>query len=103
MLKTVEDIFFSALYIFLKPGILFNARSHKSRSLRPKMFETTAPVMRIIRITKTIPEPGIVVSRLRSDSGRSLFGTRLSTTSKKNLIRSTLSASGIQNKSPDIK
>ena len=103
MFKTVEEIFFSALYIFLKPGILFNARSHKSSSLRPKIFVTRAPVMRITRITKTIPEPGIVVSRLRRDSGRSLAGTRLFTISKKNLIRSTLRASGIQNKSPDIK
>jgi len=67
------------------------------------MFVTNAPVTRITRRTKTIPEPGIVVSRLRSDSGRSLAGTRLLTTSKKNLIRSTLRASGIQNKSPDIK
>jgi len=40
---------------------------------------------------------------LSRDSGRSLAGTRLFTISKKNLIRSTLRASGIQNKSPDIK
>jgi hypothetical protein len=60
-------------------------------------------VIRIIRTTRTIPEPGIFVSRLRSDSGRNLAGTILLTTSKKNLITSTLKASGIQNRSPDIK
>ena len=50
-----------------------------------------------------IPEPGIFVSKFKSDSGRSWGGTRLFTTSKKNLITSTLKAKGIQKRSPDIK
>ena len=50
-----------------------------------------------------MPEPGIEVSKLRRASGKNLAGTRLLTTSKKNLITKTVNASGIQNKSPDIR
>jgi hypothetical protein len=64
---------------------------------------TKAPVIRRIRTTKTKPEPGIEVSKLRRASGKNLAGTRLLTTSKKNLITKTVNASGIQNKSPDIR
>jgi hypothetical protein len=99
----VEDIFFKALYIFLKPGILLSALSHRSTSFLPKILVTSAPVIKIIKITRIIPEPGIDVSRFSRDSGRSLFGTILLTTSKKNLITRTLRASGIQKRSPDIK
>ena len=67
------------------------------------MFVTKAPVIKRIRITKTKPDPGIEVSKLRRASGRNLAGTRLFTTSKKNLITITVKANGIQNKSPDIK
>ena len=99
----MEDIFLRALYIFLKPGILLSALSQRSTSFLPKILVTNAPVIKIIKITRIIPEPGIVVSRLSKDSGRSLFGPKLLTTSKKNLITSTLRASGIQKRSPDIK
>ena len=64
---------------------------------------TNTPVNRSINITKMKPEPGIDVSRLRSDSGRNLAGIRLFTSSKKNLITMIVKASGIQNKSPEIR
>ena len=67
------------------------------------IFVTNAPVIRIMKITRIIPDPGIVVSKLSSDSGSNLVGTKLLTTSKKNLITSTLKANGIQKRSPDIK
>ena len=67
------------------------------------MLVTNAPVIKIIKITRIIPEPGIVVSKFKRDSGRSLGGTKLLTTSKKNLITSTVKANGIQKRSPDIK
>ena len=89
--------------MFLKPGILLRALSHNSYSLRPKIFVTKTPVTRITNITRSIPEPGIEVSIFSKASGRSLAGTRLFTTSKKNLITRTLKAKGIQNKSPDMK
>ncbi len=89
--------------MFLKPGILLRALSHKSTSFRPIIFVIKAPVIRRIRTTKTKPEYGIEVSKLRRASGRSVTGTRLLITSKKNLITKTVNASGIQNKSPDIR
>jgi len=54
-------------------------------------------------MTSSIPDPGIEVSRFNKASGRNLAGTKLLTTSKKNLITRTLKAKGIQNKSPDMK
>ena len=89
--------------MFLKPGILLRALSHNANNLRPKIFVTKTPVIRITNITISIPEPGIEVSILSMASGRNLAGTRLFTTSKKNLITRTLKAKGIQNKSPDMK
>ena len=68
-----------------------------------KYLFTKTPVVRITNITINIPEPGIVVSIFSMASGRNLAGTRLFTTSKKNLITRTLKAKGIQNKSPDMK
>jgi hypothetical protein len=53
--------------------------------------------------TKIIPEPGIVVSKLNRASGRYFCGTRLLTSSKKNLITMTLKARGIQKRRPEIK
>jgi hypothetical protein len=53
--------------------------------------------------TKIIPEPGIVVSKLNRASGRYFCGTRLSISSKKNLITMTLKARGIQKRRPEIK
>ena len=82
---------------------MLRALSHKSKSFRPKIFVSNAPVIRRIRITKTKPEPGIEVFKLRRVSGKNLAGTRLLTTSKKNLITKTVNARGIQNKSPDIR
>ena len=89
--------------MFLKPGILLRALSHNANNLRPKIFVTKTPVIRITNITISIPEPGIDVSIFNKASGRNLAGTRLFTTSKKNLITRTLKAKGIQNKSPDMK
>jgi hypothetical protein len=43
------------------------------------------------------------VFKSRRASGKNLAGTRLLTTSKKNLITKTVNARGIQNKSPDIR
>ena len=80
-----------------------SALSHKSTSFLPNILVTNAPVIKIIKITRIIPEPGIVVSKFKRDSGSSLGGTKLLTTSKKNLITSTLKANGIQKRSPDIK
>ena len=50
-----------------------------------------------------IPEPGIVVSKLKIASGRYSCGTRLLINSKKNLITTIVKINGIQKRSPEIR
>ena len=67
------------------------------------MLVTITPVISMTNNTKTIPDPGIVVSKLNIVSGRYFRGTRLLISSKKNLITMTLKARGIQKRRPEIK
>ena len=67
------------------------------------MLVTNTPVIRIIMNNKIIPDPGIVVSKLKIASGRYSFGTRLLMNSKKNLITTIVKIKGIQKRSPEIR
>jgi len=64
---------------------------------------TKAPVMTITRITQTMPEPGIVLPKLNSVSGKYSGGTISLTNSKKNLITTMLNPNGIQKSKPEMK
>ena len=89
--------------MFRKPGILLRAFSHRDTNFRPSILVTITPVISMTNNTKIIPDPGIVVSNLNITSGRYFCGTRLLTSSKKNLITMTLKARGIQKRRPEIK
>ena len=89
--------------MFRKPGMLLRSFSHKATNLRPSILVTNTPVIRIIMNNKMIPEPGIVVSKLKIASGRYSCGTRLFINSKKNLITTIVKINGIQKRSPEIR
>ena len=89
--------------MFRKPGILLRTFSHRATNFRPNILVTNTPVISMINNTKIIPDPGIVVFKLNIASGRYFCGTRLLTSSKKNLITMTLKARGIQKRRPEIK
>jgi hypothetical protein len=67
------------------------------------MLVTNIPVIRIIINNKIIPDPGIVVSKLKIASGRYSFGTKPLINSKKNLITTIVKIKGIQKRSPEIR
>ena len=69
--------------MFRKPGILLRSFSHSATNLRPNILVTKTPVTRIIINNKIIPDPGIVVSKLKIASGRYSCGTRLFINSKR--------------------
>ena len=89
--------------MFRKPGILLSSFSHRVTNLLPNILVTNNPVINNINNTKIIPDPGIVLSKLNTASGRYFCGIRLLINSKKNLITIILKIRGIQKRRPEIR
>ena len=89
---------------FLKPSIKRNNLKVISGVLVDKLIIEQNRVLGVNIINNNIiPDPGIVVSKLKITSGRYSGGTRPLINSKKNLITTIVKIKGIQKRSPEIR